>query len=276
MKVTGIKSNVTLDHFARSGKLADHYAGVFDDELVGITKRLGHDVVFDGECMARDYIDTMNAKKTDNFQAKARLVYKLFFMMPLSDWKAQSTKITMKENRVALYELLSDLQLVKIILSDAHVVHDYSAMMHELDRVTTPGFDGMPNGQEGLILKEMSATYQWDRSLAWCKVKKFFDADARILNWEFGKKKNAKRMGRVNVAGWLEDGTYFEVGVGSGWNDKQRDDFAANFEKYKGRTVVIKYQEVSKSKNKDVCSLRFPTVDQEKLFRDDKVVPLKD
>ncbi len=267
----------TVVYRSRSGKVAEHMAGLFDADLFAIRDYLGYDFVLDGERMAKDYIDTINAKKSgkDGEQGKANMRFRAFFLMPLSDWMAQKTTITMKQNRAALQHILGEVNCAKIILSDAVVVNNYAEMMKELDRVTTPGFDGMPKGQEGLILKEMAATYLWDRSLAWCKVKKFFDADARIIGWEFGRKKNAKRMGRANVAGWTEDGTYFEVGVGSGWTDKQRDDFVLNFEKnWKDRTMVVKYQEVSKGKGKAHASLRFPTVDQEKLLRDDKIVPL--
>lgn len=268
-----------VSNHSRSGKVAEHMAGLFDDELMKIRNHLGYEFVLDGERMARTYIDTINAKKSGNEGEAARqnMIFKAFFLMPLEDWKKQSTNITMAGTRVEIQSLIDTLGLTKIVLSDSVTVHSHSEMMRELDRVTTPGFQDMPNGQEGLILKELGAVYQWDRSMSWCKVKKFYDADARILNWEFGKKKNAKRMGRVNVGGWLEDGTYFECGVGSGWNDKQRDDFVLNFEaNWKGKTLVVKYQEVSKGKNKEFASLRFPTVDQEKLLRDDKNVPLKD
>lgn len=274
-----IVANGTVTYHSRSGKIAEHMAGLFDEELLNIRAALGYDFVLDGERIAKDYIDTINAKKSgkDGEAGKANMRFRAFFLMPLTDWKAQKTLITMDENRRFLAERLHKSGCVKIILTDAVIVNDYSMMLKELNRVTAPGFDGLPKGQEGLILKDMTATYQWDRSLTWCKVKKFYDADARILSWEFGRKKNAKRMGRVNVAGWLEDGTYFEVGVGSGWNDKQRDDMVLNFDKnWKGKTMVVKYQEVSKSKNKEVSSLRFPTVDQDKLLRDDKIVPLKD
>lgn len=268
-----------VTHHSRSGKVAEHMVGLFDDELLALRNHVGYDIVVDGERMARDYIDTINAKKSgpEGDAAKKNMIFKLFFMMPLSDWIAQRTNITMRQTRSVLEGNIATLGLRKLILSDSVVVHNHTEMMRELDRVTTPGFQDMPKGQEGLILKEMDAVYQWDRSLAWCKVKRFYDADARILSWEFGKKKNAKRMGRVNAAGWLEDGTYFECGVGSGWTDKQRDDFVENFDaNWKGKTVVVKYQEVSKSKGKEHSSLRFPTVDQEKLLRNDKIIPLKD
>jgi DNA ligase-1 len=264
---------------SRSGKVAEHMAGLFDDDLRAIRDYLGYDFVLDGERMAKNYIDTINAKKSgkDGEQGKANMRFRAFFLMPLTDWMAQKTTITMAQNRAALTEILSNVSCKKIIISDAIIVNNHDEMMKDLDRVTSPGFNGMTNGQEGLILKDPNATYTWDRVAAWCKIKKFYDADARIINWVFGRKKNAKRMGRVNVAGWLEDGTYFEVGVGSGWTDKQRDDFVLNFEKnWLGKTVVVKYQEVSKAKGKEHASLRFPTVDQQKLLRDDKIVPLKD
>lgn len=264
-------------YFSRSGKPAAHMAGLFDEELARIRDYLGYDFVLDGERMASNYIETINAKKSgaEGEAGKKNMRFRAFFIMPLTDWLNQSTRITMAENRHNLQEILSACKCEKIILSDAREVKDYADMMAFLDDVTTPGFDGLEKGQEGLILKRFDATYNWDRTLDWCKVKKFFDADARILNWEFGKKKskNEHRMGRVNVAGYTEDGTYFECGVGSGWNDAQRDDFVKNFEtNWKDRTIVLRYQEISLGKGKTVHSLRFPTF--ERGSRDDKFIRL--
>ena len=264
---------------SRSGKIAEHMNGLFDEELAKIRDYLGYDFVLDGERMARNYIETINAKKSgaEGAAGKKNMVFRVFFIMPLTDWLNQSCPITMEENRALLQKIITELKLEKIILTKSREIANYADMRAFCAEVTTPGFDDMPKGQEGLILKRPKALYRWDRSLDWCKVKNFYDADARIISWEFGRKSNAKRMGRVNVAGWLEDGTYFEVGVGSGWTQKQREDFVLNFDKtWKGKTVVVWYQEVSLGKNKKYHSLRFPTVDQEKLLRDDKIVPLKD
>lgn len=273
LHATNIEFQYEFDHRSRAGKPATHYAGVFEDDLLAIRNYLGYDFVIDGECMGRDYIDTMNAKKGSNADAKSRLVFKAFFIMPLTDWMNQSCPITMEENRSNLEKIIKECNCQKIILSDAIIINDYAHMIQHLDVVTAPGYDGMPNGQEGLILKRLNATYRWDRSLDWCKVKKFFDADARIVSWEFGKKRLANTMGRVNTVGFLEDGTRFEVAVGSGWTDEMRKDVVENWEtKWKDATITLKYQEVSKSKNKEFCSLRFPT-----FFRgprDDKFIEI--
>lgn len=262
---------------SRSGKTAEHMAGLFDEDLAKIREYLGYDFVLDGERMAKDYTETTNAKKTgkEGEAGKKNMRFRAFFLMPLSDWVSQKTAITMEQARAHLIEILAACKCEKIIVSDAVIVNNFTEMRKELQRVTTPGFDGMPKGQEGLILKKPDAVYRWDRSLDWCKVKNFYDADARILGWEFGKKSNKDKMGKVMVAGWLEDGTYFEVSVGSGWTKAQRIDFVTNFEaKWKGKTIVVWYQEATLGKHKKHYSLRFPTVDQEKLLRDDKVVPI--
>jgi ATP-dependent DNA ligase len=263
---------------SRSGKIAAHMAGLFDEDLAKIRAYLGYDFVLDGERMAKDYIDTINAKKSgkDGEEGKKNMRFRAFFLMPLTDWIAQKTDITMEQNRVALEEILAACNCEKITLSTAWVVKNYAEMMKLVDVVTTPGYDGMPKGQEGLIIKRSNATYRWDRSLDWCKVKKFFDFEAVIVGWRFGRKSNAKVMGRVNVAGYLEDGTYFEVGVGSGWSKLDRADAAANFDtKWRGQVMQGKYQEVSLGKNKLFHSLRFPTAESDRGFRDDKVIELE-
>lgn len=262
---------------SRSGKIAEHMAGLFDEELARIREYLGYDFVLDGERMAKDYIDTINAKKSgaEGEAGKKNMRFRAFFLMPLTDWIAQKCSITMKQNRIALEKILIDCKCEKITLSKAREVKDFADMTEYVDEVTTPGYDGMPKGQEGLILKRNDAEYQWDRTIDWCKCKKFFDFEAVILNFELGKKRNAKRMGRVNVAGYLEDGTFFEVGVGSGWKDADREDCAANFEaKWKGKIMQGKYQEVSLGKNKKYHSLRFPTALPERGWRDDKTIEL--
>jgi DNA ligase-1 len=273
MKVTSIDLQIVSDHRSRAGKPADHYAGSFEDDLRSLRLSLGYDFAIDGECLGRDYIDTMNAKKSSNADAKSRLVFRAFFLMPLTDWVNQSCPITMEENRNNLEKILAECDCKKIILTDSITIRDYAHMMEHLDVVTAPGFDGMPNGQEGLILKKLKATYSWSRELDWCKVKKFFDADARIVGWEYGRNRLSNVMGCVQCVGFLENGDRFEVSVGSGWTDEQRKDVAENFAtKWKDATITLRYQEVSKSKSKQFCSLRFPTF--ERGPRDDKFIEI--
>lgn len=262
-------------YHSRNGKVAEHMSGLFDEELFRIRDYLGYDFILDGERMAAGYIETINAKKsgTEGDLGKKNMKFYAFFLMPLFDWMAKETSITTRENRDHLAEILSVCKCEKIVLTKGREVKDYHDMVEFVAEVTTPGYDGLPKGQEGLIIKDWNSTYEWDRSMAWVKVKNFWDFEGKILNWEFGKGRHAKRMGRVNVYGTLEDGTEFVVGVGSGFSDKDREDCAANFDtKWKDKILQGKYQEVSKGKDNKYNSLRFPTVDMERGFRDDKEI----
>jgi DNA ligase 1 len=258
-----------VEYRSRPGLIMEHLAGVFDEDLMALRKTLGYDFVLDGETFAGDFTETMNAKKAGNDKAKAALRLRAFFLMPLSHWVAQKTTITMRQNREALDKLVAGCK--KVTLSGGREVKDFQDMTAYCAEVTTPGFDGQPKGHEGLILKDWESPYVWDRSMTWCKVKNFYDVDCKIVGFYKGKPKtkNANRLGGVKVWGRVEDGTIVECDVGSGWTDAQRDEIWANQDKYLGKTIVVKYQEVSKSKSKDVASLRFPTFEH---FRDDKIV----
>lgn len=260
-----VREGMPVEYRARSGKPMDHLIGQYDADLAEIRKVTGYDFVMDGESFASDFTETINAKKAGNDAAKAALRLRAFFMMPLTDWLAQSTQITMRRNREILAGVFEITKPARIEISKGREVKDFQDMTEYCNHVIDV------EKQEGLILKEWDATYTWDRTFAWTKVKLFYDVDCKIVGFYKGKPKtkNANRLGGIKVWGRLEDGTIVESDVGSGFTDAQRDEIWANQAKYLGGTVVIKYQEVSKSKNKTVASLRFPTFEH---FRDDKIV----
>jgi len=270
-----VRWGMPVEYRARSGKESEHLNGLFDDELMAIRAAVGYDFIMDGEAFASDFTETINAKKAGNDAAKANMKLRAFFMMPLNDWIAQKTSITMEQNRENLTDLLQDTK--KVVLSEGRIVTDYNDMMEYCNHVIDV------HKQEGLILKELKAVYTWDRSFSWCKVKRFYPADARIIGFYYGRPKSRleNTIGGAIVAGWTEDGVYFETAVGSGFIDIKtdktimptRDEIMADLKSYIGKTAVIKYQEVSRTKSKKHASLRFPTIE---YIRDDKVVELAD
>ena len=255
----------SIVYYSRSGKEAAHVNGLFDEELIRIRNYLGTDFVLDGERYASNFTETMNAKKSGNDEAKKNLRFRAFFLMPLSDWIAKSTSNTMRSSRKALQRILREQKCEKIVLSDGREVIDYQDMMCFCNEAIDI------HKVEGLILKDWDAEYQWDRTFAWTKVKRFYDADCRIVGFYNGRPKSRleKTLGGITVVGFTEDGTRVECNVGSGFSDELRNEIWSNQKEWLGRTVVIKYQEVSKAKGKDVASLRFPTYER---WRDDKIV----
>jgi len=264
-----VKKNEVV-YYSRSGKIAEHVNGLFDAELQRLHAVLEYDFVLDGERYASNFTETVNAKKSGNDEAKSNLRYRAFFLMPLKDWEAQSTKITMREARKMLEKLLPK-YCTKIVLSEGREVADYHDMMAYCNEVIDT------HGQEGLILKNWDSTYNWDRTFVWTKVKRFYDVDARIVGFYPGRPKSrlekAGLIGGVNCIAYLESGERVEFNVGSGFSDEQRKDMAANPKKWLAKTHVIKYQEVTSSKSKKYRSLRFCTYEHD---RDDKNVEIRD
>ena len=260
-----VRQGQQVEYRARSGKPMDHLIGTYDTDLANIREYVGYDFVMDGESFASNFTETINAKKEGNQAAKDALQLRAFFMMPLTDWIAQKTTITMRQNRERLISIMVKCMPKRIEISKGREVLNFQDMTEYCNHVIDV------EKQEGLILKEWDAVYVWDRSMTWCKVKRFYDVDCKIVGFYKGKPKtvNANRLGGIKVWGRLEDGTIVESDCGSGFSHAQRDDIWINQADWMGATVVIKYQEVSKSKSKTVASLRFPTFEHR---RDDKTV----
>ena len=262
-----VRAGQPVEYRARSGKPMDHLVGTYDEDLAAIRKVTGYDFVMDGESFASDFTETINAKKEGNQAAKDALRLRAFFMMPLTDWMDQSTQITMRRNRQILTEVFEFTKPKRIEVSAGREVKDYADMVAYCNEVIDV------HKQEGLIIKNWDATYQWDRTIDWCKVKRFYDVDARVVGWYKGRKKSRleNTCGGITVEGRDEHGRPFRTNVGSGFSDEQRRHIAENFDRlYDGSTAVITYQEMSLAKGETIYALRFPTIKQ--LLRDDKLV----
>lgn len=272
--VRSINGEIVVEYYARSGKTSSHLNGLFDADFARMHQIMGMDFVADGEAFAGNFTETMNAKSSNNDDAKAAMRFRLFFLMPFAHWVAQKTDITMGENLERCQTVMAEVaklrgdDVAKVILEDGKIVNTYEEMDTYCNEV-------IAGGDEGLIVKDLNSPYVWDRSFTWTKVKRFFDADMCVLGFYPGRPKSRleNTLGGIVAAGYLEDGTLVLARCGSGFGDEMRDEIWNNKEKYLGQTYVSKYQEVSKAKGKEVHSLRFGTFEH---FRDDKIVEISD
>lgn len=108
----------------------------------------------------------------------------------------------------------------------------------ELDRITSVG-------GEGLMLRQPGSRYEAGRSATLLKVKRFQDAEARVMGHQPGRGRHKGRLGALLVA--LPDGT--EFAVGTGFSDAERENPPPV-----GSTITFRYQELS-----DGCVPRFPS-----------------
>ena len=86
------------------------------------------------------------------------------------------------------------------------------------------------------------------------KVKKFLTADCEIIGYEEGDGKYKGVLGSFII-----DYKGNKVNVGSGYSDKQRQEYWANRDKYIGRILEVKYKEETMDKKTKLISLQFPT-----------------
>lgn len=99
-------------------------------------------------------------------------------------------------------------------------------------------------GYEGIVVKTWDGHYEMKRSNIWCKVKQMHTVDLPVTGVAEGTGRNKGRMGKL-----LCDYNGVEVGVGSGYNDEEREEFYTKPPKM----IEVKYQELTRDKN-----LRFP------------------
>ena len=115
------------------------------------------------------------------------------------------------------------------------------------------------NGYEGIMIKELDATYECKRSTAWLKLKPFIEVSLEVINVEEGTGRNVGRLGAFVCAG-VDDGKHIKVNVGSGFSDSNRDSFWASHvenDNIVGQIVEVRADAVTQNQDGSY-SLRFP------------------
>lgn len=273
-----VRAGQPVEYRARGGKLQEHLAGQFDEELQAMRSLYGVDFVLDGEVMGKDFTETQNAKKSGNTEARANQIFRSFFIMPIEDWIAQKTTITnaqAREKLAGLFDLMSHYKARRVLLTEGRMVKDYHDMMAYCNVVTDDETKTKAE-REGLIIKQGHAIYEWGRSTTWIKVKRFYDVDARFTGFYPARPKTRLAAlglpGGVNCIAFLENGTEVRFNIGSGFSHEDRRKMLSTPDFWLKSTHVVKYQEVSKSKGKEHSSLRFCTY--ERTRDGDKIVEI--
>lgn len=252
--------------YSRQGKVftgLDHIAAalqtVGDDMGMEI-----NDWVFDGELILKDLsagdsasfqISTGIANSKESSKNALKLV--LFDVIPRGcfDNKSDSEKYSERKERLeAIRRVVNKLEVqdvgvVKVFYSGT----DFNKVWEYLDYAEQ-------NDMEGLMLN-LDTPYRFGRTKELIKVKKFYTMDLRVIRIEKGTGRNKNRMGKVIV-----DYRGNEVGVGSGFSDKQRNYLWEHPQEIVGHIIEVKYKEQTKNKEGHE-SLQFPVFVS---IRDDK------
>jgi len=271
-KLDGVRCIVIVDEngnvtsYSREGKLFDTLGKVEE----AISQLNFTNVVFDGEvCIVDD-------KGDENFQSIMKEIrrknhtiqnvkYKVFDFLTLEEFtnKTSVRKLskrldTLTKNFIAFEQVLTNkaphlLGICEVLPQEK--VESIQHFQQWLDKSETDKWEG--------VMVRKDSGYKGKRSNELLKAKKFHDAEYVVKGINFGDISFMDDDGNIvtekMTSQVIIEHKGFEVGVGSGFTIKQRQEFHKDPSKIVGKTVTIQYFEETQNQNGG-HSLRFPVL----------------
>lgn len=252
--MTGIRavakvSDENVEIFSRQGKPIEGLKDI-EEEL----KEL-EDGFYDGELLLdkedipskdlyRETVQVVNSKS----EYKSNVIFNIFDFIPLNDFVIEYSKYSCLDRKRFVYEVLRrvDSNWLKPVEILYRGKYDKRIVQQELD-------NQIELEHEGVMVNLSYAPYEGKRTKNILKVKAMQDCDLKIIGFEEGTGKNKGTLGAIIV-----DYKGFEVKVGSGFTNQDRDYFWTNQKELLGRVITVQYFEETANKKDNSLSLRFP------------------
>lgn len=270
--------------FALSQKLNGNNNGVLDGKCISrqgkeftgmehiiadINKLSFKDMFFNGELIRKN---EDNLSDDENFQIgtgvinsddtdKTCIKFVIYEMLPKTEFFSGESKLTYKQRRKTYLDPLAE-EISALGLENIEVVPlvyegtDKSKIQELLDKADNDGW-------EGLMLNK-DTKWKNKRNNGILKVKSFSHADLLCTDVVEGDGKYKGTLGLIKC-----DYKGFDLGVGSGFTDSQRDYYWNHRDEIVGKIVQIKYKGETKNKQGGL-SVQFPIFE---IVRNDKTEP---
>jgi DNA ligase-1 len=243
----------TVTMYTRNGKELvnfPHIVKAFEDNM----DNWGRSYCFDGEVVSSSFQALMKeVHRKENAQAQdARLM--LFDIVPLTEFKAGASVMGQKRRSAFLRENFSKL------FADSGCIDIIAQREFDLDVFTDEiefkdyNKQAVAEGFEGIMIKDPNGKWEGKRSVAWLKQKPFIEVSLAVIETEEGTGRNVGKMGALVCEG-TEDGKLIRVNVGSGFTDKDRDEFWQC--KVDGQVIEVRADAITQNQD-GTYSLRFP------------------
>ena len=241
------------------------------EDLVDIEREcqnLPNGIVLDGELIAvnRDNLHSkdlyaLTTKLCRKKGIKRDLEFNVFDYIPYDDFVNGHSDIKCSKRKEIVHNLIEmDCGNWVIEVPVLYSGDDTSMVEKLLDEITEAG-------GEGVMVNLSDAPYDCKRTSNILKVKKFNEADLRVLDLLEGTGKNKGRLGSITIQ-FEHEGELWTCDCGSGFYEDELDLYWKNKDLLLGKIVTIKYFEVTKDSKTGKYGLRFPTWTHR--IRDDK------
>lgn len=255
--LTIVHPNGTVEMFSRNGRQLINF-GHIEQQFSTVASQFDQAYVFDGEVMSGSFQDLMKQiHRKDNVEAKDAVLH-LFDVVPLADFQKGKSELTQTQRSALLKNLITTSEVLPYLANCALVEQELvnldtaqgTLRFEEINRSAIAG------GFEGLMLKDVDAPYECKRSSAWLKIKPFIEVTLTIIHVEEGTGKNAGMLGAFVMEG-VDDGTLIRVNCGSGFSDKQRQEYWNSRDLCIGKLGEVRADAVTQNQD-GTYSLRFP------------------
>jgi DNA ligase-1 len=251
--ITVVYPSGQVDQYSRNGKELLNFDHI-KQQISKQARLFSEPMVLDGEVMSASFQDLMRqVHRKDNVEASDAVLH-LFDVLTLAEFQAGISRHKQLDRSVSLnmwYRFAADHMPNVSVVGQALLNLNTEEGRWEFNKINA---DAIAGGYEGIMIKDPAAVYECKRSVAWLKQKPYIEVSLTVLYTEEGTGKNVGRMGALVCEG-VDDGKTISVNVGSGFTDRQREDFWNC--RADGHVVEVRADAVTQNQD-GTYSLRFP------------------
>ena len=230
-------------------------------------KKIPSNTVIDGEVLldkdglhSKDlYRETM--KEFRKKGEKHGLILHAFDILSYDEFRKGVSIDNCKDRKDRLHELITNNEFTNIVeVPVRYMGKDENMIIKLLD-------EAISKDEEGIMVNISDGVYECKRTTNILKVKKFQDADLKVIDIIEGTGKNQGKLGAITIQ-FIVDNKIYQCDCGSGFSDEERALYWENKELLLNKIVTIGYFEISQNSKTKEYGLRFPT--WKGIIRDDK------
>lgn len=196
--------------------------------------------ILDGEIMSDDFNKMQQtAMSSKSKKSVGDIKYHVFGWVPFNEWKTQDFKMLTKERLVCRDSWF--MVHAAALATDNNIVSvDYKIITNTADMFEFEK-ECIAKGYEGAMGLPNIPYYVGKKSNKLFKFKTFETWDCEVLSVYEGTGKNVGKMGGLMVL--QENGK--ECGLGTGWDDDDREYIFAHPNEFIGKYIEVRYQELT-------------------------------